>query len=192
MGLTLALTHLSFGASRRRRRSQAGRATMLPRQSKILDTDDTDDIDDTENRWAQPVFIRDLCPGDTDDTDPTDRNGQKSVSAARVYPCPMPWSDGGAASPGSSGAKTGFPATALRGAAAAARPSLLRMTWGRQHRTDTLHRRREEDRTEASGNRGFLPWSLVGPVCSRKDPTWPICQNLHPLLLSSLPPTPQR
>jgi hypothetical protein len=37
---------------------------MLPRQSKILDTDDTDD------------------------TDPTDRNGQKSVGAACVCPCP--------------------------------------------------------------------------------------------------------
>jgi hypothetical protein len=34
---------------------------MLPRQSKILDTDDTDD---------------------------TDKNGQKSVGAACVYPCP--------------------------------------------------------------------------------------------------------
>jgi hypothetical protein len=89
---------------------------MLPRQSKILDTDDTDD---------------------TDDTNSTDRNGQKSVSAARVYPCPMPWSDGGAASPGSSGAKTGFPATALRVASAVSRPSLLRMTRGRQNGTDT-------------------------------------------------------
>jgi len=65
MGFTLALTHLSFGASRRRRRSEAGRDTMLPRQSQMLDTDDTDD---------------------------TDRNGQKSVGAACVYPCPMPWS----------------------------------------------------------------------------------------------------
>jgi len=68
MGFTLALTQLSFGASRRRRRSEAGRDTMLPRQSQRLDTDDTDD------------------------TDPTDRNGQKAVGAARVYPCPMPWS----------------------------------------------------------------------------------------------------
>ena len=142
MGFTLALTNLSLRASRRRRRSQAGRDTMLPRQSQRVDTDDTDA------------------------TDPTDRNGPKAVGAACVYPCPLPRSVGDAASPGSSGEKTGCPATALRVAAAALPPSLLGMTWdakiGRTPGTDP------DFDTDATGRLYFFrqAHSSSGPGCS--------------------------